>query len=123
MEDKKFSEEIKSGDQRRALVALRDLLANELEVHRCDRCTALQLRTGDTAALALRLQKVLEDIQALPPENAEGKVTRLESIRGRRSGPDGPPEAEDSRVAQLGYKTSPRRQGGRAPSGTRKPGA
>lgn len=122
MADKKFTDEIESDDERRQLIALRDFVAHELEGNRCNTCMMSKLRTGDTAALVLRLQKIIEDIRALPPENAEGKVTRLESIRGRR-GPSGAPEAEGSRVAQLGYKSSPRRQGGRTPSGTRQPGA
>lgn len=122
--DKKFTQEIESDDERRQLTALRDYVAHELEGNRCNTCMMSKLRTGDTAALVLRLQKIIEDIRALPPENAEGKVTRLESIRGRRAAPpDGTSEAQGSVSAQLGYKSSPRRQGGRTPSGTRKPGA
>lgn len=94
-----FEAAIKSGDPRQQLTALRDLVANELNVHRCDRCSALQLRTGDTAALALRLQKIIEDIAALPAEAGE-EETELERLRRikatRTSAPsDKPPPTRD----------------------------
>lgn len=79
-----FEEEVASGDMRRALVAMRDLLAHELSGNRCKTCRMSQMRTGDLAALALRLQKVLEDLKQLPPEGEE--VSPLDQIRNRRSG-------------------------------------
>lgn len=108
-------EEIRSGDYRRSLVALRDYVAHELQGHRCTKCEMSLLRTGDTAALVLRLQKVIEDIAALPPENPaelpEG-VTSLAALRSIRP-TNGKPEAANQPGAQLGTKSAPRRQGGR----------
>lgn len=103
---------VKSGDRRVALTAIRDYLAHELEGNRCRTCAMSQLRTGDTAALVLRLTKVLEEIEALPPEGQE--ETGLDKIRGK---------AKLAAVANLpvkGTKSSPRQQGGRHPRGTRK---
>ncbi|MEU3052268.1 hypothetical protein [Streptomyces griseus] len=62
------------------LVSLRDYVAHELESNRCKTCFNSQLRTGDTASLVLRLQKIIEEIAALPEPG--GEVTRLELIRG-----------------------------------------
>lgn len=121
MTDKNLTEEIESGDERRQLIALRDYVAHELEGNRCKTCEMSKLRTGDTAALVLRLQKIIEDIRELPIAK-DGEVSSLDAIRNRRNGSDRPSEAEGSRVAQLGHRSSERRQGGRAPSGTRKPG-
>lgn len=77
-----FLGEIESDEVRRQLVALRDLVAHELTVNRCDKCRALQLRTGDTAALVLRLQTLIREIEALP---AEQEGTELDRIRQRRA--------------------------------------
>jgi hypothetical protein len=57
---------------RKKLEALRDYVAHELEANRCKTCFNSQLRTGDTAALVLRLRSILEDIEGLPDENEEG---------------------------------------------------
>lgn len=96
---------VKSGDRRASLVALRDYLAHELQVHRCKSCQAFQMRTGDTAALVLRLQKVMEEIEGMPDTNAE--VTELDRLRqGRNS------DTPDN-VRFLGSKNAQRRQGGR----------
>lgn len=73
-------EAVSSGDERRALEAIRDYLVHELEGNRCNSCNMSKLRTGDTAALVLRLTKVMEDIAAIPKE--QGEVSRLELIRG-----------------------------------------
>jgi hypothetical protein len=107
-----LEEAVKSGDRRVALYAIRDYLAHELEGNRCRTCAMSQLRTGDTAALVLRLTKVLEEIEALPPEGQE--ETGLDRIRGK---------AKLAAVTDLplkGTKNAPRQQGGRAPRGTRK---
>ena len=109
---------VKSGDRRASLVAIRDYLAHELEVHRCKTCQAFQLRTGDTAALVLRLQKVMEDLESLPDNNAE--VSDLDRIRARR---DGASAASNIASTGLGTKHGPRQQGGRTSSGPRSPGA
>lgn len=83
MEDK-LEDVVKTGDYRASLVALRDYVAHELEVHRCSACQAFQLRTGDTAALVLRLQKVMEEIESIPAVTKE--VSRLDQLRARRDG-------------------------------------
>lgn len=107
-ENMSLEEAVKSGDRRLSLVALRDYLAHELQVHRCNTCQAFQLRTGDTAALVLRLQKVMEELESIPEADAE--VTELDRLRqGRDSGtPDN--------VRLLGSKNAQRRQGGRRTS-------
>jgi hypothetical protein len=78
-----FGEAIRSTNRRAQLEALRDFLVHELEVARCNTCLASKLRTGDTAALVLRLQKVLEEIEALPRE--DGVVSDLDRIRAKRA--------------------------------------
>lgn len=57
---------------RQKLEALRDYVAHELEGNRCKTCAMSQLRTGDTAALVLRLRTILEDIEGLEDPNEEG---------------------------------------------------
>lgn len=79
--DPEFIAAIKSDDVLRQLVALRDLVAHELDVARCPDCTALKMRAGDTAALVLRLQTIIREIEAMP-EKAE--VSRLDKIRAAR---------------------------------------
>lgn len=62
---------VKKGNYRESLIALRDYVAHELEGNRCKTCSMSQLRTGDTASLVLRLQKIIEDIRAIPDPNEE----------------------------------------------------
>lgn len=112
-----FEMAIASGDRRASLIAIREYLAHELGGHRCKACQMSQLRTGDTAALVLRLQKVLEEIEQMPAST--GEVTQLDAIRARRNGTPAPQVAAPAR---LGTKSAPRQQGGRKPSGTRQPG-
>lgn len=57
---------------REKLEALRDYVAHELEANLCNTCFNSRLRTGDTAALVLRLRALLEDIEALGDPNEEG---------------------------------------------------
>jgi hypothetical protein len=78
------------------LIGLRDYVAHELEANRCKTCFNSQLRTGDTAALVLRLRAILEDIEGIPDPNVEGEVDDLEQLRKRKSSrapasPDSPP--------------------------------
>lgn len=101
---------VKSEDRRTQLEAIRDYIARELEANLCNTCLNSRLRTGDQASLLLRLQKVLEDIEALPAENEE--VSEFERIRLARVHR----LAEASNSAQpddLGSKHSKRRSGGR----------
>ncbi len=116
-EHKSFTEVISEGDTRNSLLALRDYVAHELQGNRCKACQMSQLRTGDTAALVLRLQKIIEDIEKLrPPANSEGEagVTDLASIRNRRAA-DGRSVPANPDNARLGTQNAPRRQGGRQP--------
>lgn len=78
-----IAEAVSKNDYRESLIALRDYVAHELEGNRCKTCAMSQLRTGDTAALVLRLQKIIEDIQAIPDPNAEGD--ELDAIRKRKA--------------------------------------
>jgi hypothetical protein len=81
-EDVDLTEAVK-GDRRSQLTALRDYLAHELEGNRCNNCRMSQLRTGDTAALVLRLQNILKEIDELPRE--DGVVSDLDRIRARKA--------------------------------------
>jgi len=101
-------EEVQSGDMRRALVAIRDYVVHELDGNRCSKCSMSQLKTGDTAALILRLQKILEEIANLPAEktgedDGPEELTGLARIRALRAVGDDEP---------MGSKKSPRTQGG-----------
>lgn len=87
-----LEEAIASGDRRVSLEAIRTYLAHELEGNRCKTCAMSQLRTGDTAALVLRLMKVMEEIEELPRE--DGVVSELEALRKRKSART--PTAKDS---------------------------
>lgn len=103
--------EVQSGDMRRALEALRDYVVHELDGHRCKQCEMSKLKTGDTAALVLRLQKILEDIESLAEDERQKSETAdktasgggLAGIRQLRA------VGEDQ---ALGSKSSPRTQGG-----------
>lgn len=106
-----LSEAVK-GEYRDALIAIRDYLAHELESNRCKTCASSQLRTGDTAALVLRLTKVMEEIEGIP-EHKMGEVSELDRIRGLD-------RASASQDSPRSPKSLPRRQGGRRPSGTRR---
>lgn len=117
-EQKSLSEEIESGERRRSLIALRDYVAHELEGNRCSKCAMSQLRTGDTAALVLRLQKLIEEIAGLPAEQdleaeAAKGVISLASIRNRAA--DRRPVPPIPHDPGLGTKAAPRVQGGRQP--------
>lgn len=81
-EDVDLTEAVKK-DRRTQLEAIRDYLAHELEGNRCNNCRMSQLRTGDTAALVLRLTGILADIEGLPRE--DGVVSELDVIRQRRA--------------------------------------
>ncbi|AEV52061.1 hypothetical protein [Rhodococcus phage REQ1] len=99
--------EVQSGDMRRALTAIRDYVVHELDGNRCPKCAMSQLKTGDTASLVLRLQKILEEIAALPEEKKPGEddapKTGIARIRALRAVGDDEP---------MGSKASPRTQGG-----------
>jgi len=90
-EDVDLTDSVKK-DRRTQLESIRDFLTHELEGNRCNNCRMSQLRTGDTAALVLRLMKVLEEIEALPRE--DGVVSELDALRQRKSART--PNASDS---------------------------
>lgn len=107
-----FKEEIAAGDYRRSLVAMRDLVAHELSGKRCNQCNMLQMRSGETSALVLRLQKIIEDIDKLP--TGEEEVTVLDELQAKRQ--DRETGATDTPYL-LGSKGAQRRQGGRRTGG------
>jgi hypothetical protein len=63
-----------------------------------------KLRTGDTAALVLRLTKVMEDIAALPKE--QGEVSKLELIRGNIGTSTPQDQARSAKPGQFGARSS-----------------
>lgn len=83
-----FEQEVASGDTRRALIAMRDLAARELSGKRCDKCMMSQLRSGEQAALLLRLEKIIEAIKNIPEDEEVSEVDRILNRRGQ-----GVPEA------------------------------
>lgn len=83
--DGHLREAVASGDRLASLIAIRDYLAWELEGHRCRTCSMSQLRTGDTAALVLRLTKVMEEIEQLEGERKKSAQTSgLAGLRQNR---------------------------------------
>jgi hypothetical protein len=111
MSDSNLQDEVKSGDMRRALIAIRDYLVQELDVNRCSSCMASKLKTGDTAALVLRLQKVLEEIASLADPNSveEDPVKRAQEKYAAASGGASVTDI----TSNLGTKRAPRLQGGK----------
>lgn len=103
-----LEEAVRDKSHRVQLEAIRDLIAHELEGKRCKSCEMSQLRTGDIAALVLRLTKVLAELQAMPVET--GQKSRLDQIR----------EGARLSVVPDSGKSAPRQQSNRHPSGTRK---
>jgi hypothetical protein len=120
MEERRhLAEVVAEDDDIASLDALINLVAHELDDNRCAKCQSIQMRSGDTAALVLRLQKLLEDRATRKaeekrrnPEKLPEGVSSLAGLAGRRNGGAG---AANSRDAGLGTKNGPRRQGGRKP--------
>lgn len=104
-------QEAVKGDRHEQLEAIRDYIARELEANLCSSCRNSRLRTGDQAALILRLQTVLAELDGLPKQ-VEGTVSPLErarlSIAGRSTGT--PAESSPGPAQQ-------RRTGSRRPRG------
>jgi hypothetical protein len=78
----RLEDDLKSSDPRTQLLAVRDYLINELMANRCKTCLGSKLRTGDQAALVLRLTTTLKEISELP--DPEGELDPLEEIQSRR---------------------------------------
>lgn len=106
----KFLEGIQSKDRRTQLETMRDLVAHELTAHRCNSCESIRMRTSDTAALVLRLQKILEELANIP-EKSEQK-SEYEKIQERVANKVASGEHSNV-VYPFGTKNAPRRQGGR----------
>lgn len=91
-----LEEVVKRGDYRESLMAMRDFVAHELEGNRCKNCYMTQMRTGELSALVLRLQKLIEDIAAIPDKDEE--VDEFDRLISREpdwasAPPDFPPPA------------------------------
>lgn len=109
-DDDEFIKGIKSSDRRTQLETLRDKVAHELSVNRCKSCDALKIRASDTAALVLRLQKIMEELAAIPEKNeTKSEYEQIqESVASKVSG--------GNVVYPFATKNAPRRQGGRRKS-------
>lgn len=79
----RLEDDLKSSDPRTQLLAVRDYLINELMANRCKTCMGSKLRTGDQAALVLRLTTTLREISELP--NPESDLDPLQEIQNRRN--------------------------------------
>lgn len=92
-----FSEVIADGTKREQLEAIRDRIASEMDPgFDCCKCgKPLRSSGSETAALALRLVKVLEALDSIPDTS---QVSPLDELRARRTG---------------GAPSAARRQGGR----------
>jgi hypothetical protein len=122
-----FCEAIKSGDKRKALEALRDVLAESMDdLHHsiksnsglCRRCGG-SLSEAGLASLAQRLKQTLDDLDALGDPNKELSILdQLTEARNARA-TNGVAGAPDSPPSALGTKHAPRRQGGRRAGGER----
>lgn len=96
-----FVDVIRDGDKRAQYEALRDRLAAEIEgVDCCDCGKSVRASAADTAALTLRLMKVLEALESIP---AAAVVSRYDELAAKRTG---------------GTPDSARRQGGRRRKGS-----
>ncbi|WP_030777340.1 hypothetical protein [Streptomyces sp. NRRL S-920] len=92
-----FGEAISEGDKRTQLEAIRDRLAAEISGESdCCECGKPRRSSGaETAALTLRLVKVLEALEGIPDG---ATVSRVDELMARRTG---------------GSTNAARRQGGR----------
>lgn len=105
LHEEDFMKALQSSDRRVQLEALRDLVAHELSVNRCEKCQAIRIRASDTAALVLRLQKILEELDALPLPGA--KISPVEALKQATA------VGGDNVVSMMGTKSASRQQGGR----------
>lgn len=96
----------RSGDDRRALEALRDRIAEEIDGVECCRCNLPRRAAGsETSALTLRLMQVDDALKNLPEEGEESFLDRIrgevDELAERRERADAP---------EKGTKNAPRRQ-------------
>jgi len=79
--------EAMKGNRREQLEAMRDYVADQLEVHMCKTCLASKLRSGDQASLLLRLQQITEGLESLPSADEEDEVEAvMREVRGLKKG-------------------------------------
>jgi hypothetical protein len=101
-----LTDAVKHEDRRVQLEAIRDYIAHQLEGNLCNTCLNSRLRTGDQASLILRLQNVLDEIEAIPDSEEVNRLDKLRLIHG----------GEPQRVPQ-GDPTQQRASGTRRPKG------
>lgn len=100
-----FLKGIQSTDRRTQLETLRDLVAHQLTANRCQKCKTIEIRQSDIAALVLRLQKILDELDEIP-EHVEQK-TESEKLAERVA-----KKAVGGNVIHpFGTKEAPRRKG------------
>lgn len=78
---------VSSGDNRRALEAIRDQLAEKLDAGECKYCGGPRGEASGLAALTLRLMKVMEALDAIPTEEEVSAVDDLTARRSARRAP------------------------------------
>lgn len=105
--DQTFLEKITSGNQRQVLDAMIEFVARELSGNRCSKCMNSNMKSSDLASLVLRLQKLIEDRDAIPEEGAEqSQIDKMKEARNAGASVTALP-------GTLGTKKAPRQQGGR----------
>lgn len=102
-----FLKGIQSSDRRTQLETMRDKVAQVLNANKCSKCTSIQMRAGDIASLMLRLQKILEELDTIPPKTEE--KTDFQKIKESAA----KKVSNGNVVYPFGTKEAPRRQGGR----------
>lgn len=117
--ESEFRQAISSGDKRKALMALRDVLAEAMDdLHHsiktnsglCRRCGG-SLSEAGLASLAQRITQTIDALEALGDPNKElSTLDKLTADRDQRAGLAG---TTDSAPTGLGTKNAPRRKGSR----------
>lgn len=120
--ESEFRQAIASGDKRKALEALRDVLAEAMDdLHHsiksnsglCRRCGG-SLSEAGLASLAQRITQTMDAIDGLGDPNKEmSTLDKLTAERDKRAGLAG---TSDQPPAALGTKHAPRRKGSRRTS-------
>jgi hypothetical protein len=105
--DTDFMEAVTKGTMREALDAMISMAARELSGNRCSKCHMSQMKTGDIASLLLRVQKLIEERDAIPKPGAEqSQIEKMKEARNQGASVTPLP-------GTLGTKKAPRQQGGR----------
>lgn len=121
--ESEFRQAISSGDKRKALEALRDVLAEAMDdLHHsikansglCRRCGG-SLSEAGLSSLAQRITQTMDALESLGDPNKElSTLDKLTAERDKRAGLAG---ASDSPPSGLGTKHAPRRKGSRRTGG------